>query len=282
MKIRLGCEITLHCNAPTPTLALVHPHSCRRDDLAAPERLRLGPERTTEVLVDRDGNRWCRFLAAAGPTTLRYEATLHDDGQPDPVVPRARACSVASLPIESYRFLNASRYCESDMLQDLAWREFGALPAGWPQVQAICDWVHERLTYDSAATSPAHTAGDALREGHGVCRDYAHLGIALCRALNIPARYCSGYLSQDIPHPGEPTLDFSAWFEAWLEDRWYVFDARHNMPRQGRVLIGRGRDAGDVPFLRTFGWHRLDGFTVTTDLMPITEDGPVAAEIPVG
>jgi transglutaminase-like putative cysteine protease len=278
MQIRLGCELTLHCPYPTPTLALVHPHSSRRDDLAGPEWLRLGPDRATEVLVDRDGNRWCRFLAAAGPTTLHYEATLHDTGQPDPVVPLARACSIVALPIESYRFLNPSRYCDSDALVNLAWQEFGHHPAGWQQVQAICDWVHNRIAYDGSAASPDHTAADALREGRGVCRDYAHLAIALCRALNIPARYCSGYLSQEEPDPGEPVIDFAAWFEAWLEDRWYVFDARHNVPRVGRVLIGRGRDAADVPFLRTFGPHRLDGFAVITEPQPAGE-APRAPEV---
>ncbi|MFM8604515.1 MAG: transglutaminase-like domain-containing protein [Cyanobium sp.] len=265
MQIRLGCTLTLHCPAPTPALALVHPHSSRRDDLSGPERLHLGPERTTEVLVDRDGNRWCRFLAAAGPTTLHYETTLRDHGLPDAVEPRARACGVEALPIESYRDLNPSRYCDSDALMDLAWREFGAIPPGWRQVQAICDWVHGQITYDASASSPDHSAADALRQGRGVCRDFAHAAVALCRAMNIPARYCSGYLAPGHGGVEEHPLDFSAWFEAWLEDRWYVFDARHNVPCVGRVLIGRGRDAADVPFLRTFGFHRLESLSVISE-----------------
>jgi transglutaminase-like putative cysteine protease len=270
MQIRLGCELTLCCPVLTPALVLVHPHSSRRDDLSAPERLRLSPDRATEVLVDRDGNRWCRFQAAAGTTTLRYEALLRDHGAEDPVVPLARACSVAALPIESYRYLNASRYCDSDSLQSWAWQQFGALPPGWGQVQAICDWVHRHLTYDPTAASPERSAVDSLRDGRGVCRDFAHLAITLCRALNIPARYCSGYLGEDAPRPGEDGIDFTAWFEAWLEDRWYVFDAHNNVPCSGRVLIGRGRDAGDVPFLRTFGAHRLDLFRVISERVAAT------------
>lgn len=268
MQIRLGCALSVDCPVATPALALVHPHSCRRDDLIDAERLHLAPERTTEVLVDRDGNRWCRFLAAAGATTLRYGATVRDCGEPDPVVPRARACAVQALPIESYRYLNPSRYCDSDneALLALAWNQFGAIPPGWGLVEAIGTWVHGHLSYDKASASPFRTAGDALRGGTGVCRDYAHLGIALCRALNIPARYCSGYLPVGVGDNDHRPLDFTAWFEAWLEDRWYVFDPLHNGPRAGRVLIGRGRDAADVPFLRTFGIHRLESFEVITEL----------------
>lgn len=268
MQIRLGCALHIDCPVATPALALVHPHSSRRDHVIDAERLHLAPERTTEVLVDRDGNRWCRFLAAAGATTLSYGTTLTDPGEPDPVVPRARACAVQALPIESYRYLNPSRYCDSDneVLLGLAWNAFGAIPPGWGQVEAIGSWVHAHLSYDKASASPMRTAGDALLGGVGVCRDYAHLGIALCRALNIPARYCSGYLPAGAGDDGHHPLDFTAWFEAWLEDRWYVFDPRHNVPRAGRVLIGRGRDAADVPFLRTFGAHRLKNFEVITEL----------------
>ncbi len=279
LQIRLGCALTLHCPAPTPALALVHPHSSRRDDLAGVEQLHLSPDRTTEVLVDRDGNRWCRFMAAAGATTLRYEALLYDSGKPDPVVPLARACAPGVLPIESYRYLNPSRYCDSEGLLDLAWAEFGGRPSGWGQVQAICNWVHGHLTYDSSAASPERSAHDSLRDGRGVCRDFAHLAITLCRAINIPARYCSGYLGQEAPRPGESGIDFTAWFEAWLEDRWYVFDAHNNVPCSARVLIGRGRDAGDVPFLRTFGPHTLEAFSVLTETLPAPE-APVAAAEP--
>jgi transglutaminase-like putative cysteine protease len=281
MQIRLGCELTLRCSVLTPALVLVHPHSSRRDDLSAPERLRLSPDRATEVLVDRDGNRWCRFQAAAGTTTLHYEALLRDHGAADPVVPLARACSVAALPIESYRYLNASRYCDSDSLQSWAWQQFSTISPGWAQVQAICDWVHHHLTYDMAAASPERTALDSLQDGRGVCRDFAHLAISLCRALNIPARYCSGYLGEDAPRPGETGIDFTAWFEAWLENRWYVFDAHNNVPCVGRVLIGRGRDAGDVPFLRTFGPHQLEQFTVITERVAPPSDEAVGESLPV-
>jgi transglutaminase-like putative cysteine protease len=237
-------------------------------DLVAPERLDLDPDRTFEVLTDQSGNRWCRLLARGGTTNLRYAATIHCPDTTDPVLPAMGACPVEALPINSYRFLNASTYCDTAALMELAWSTFAGIPPGWTLVQAICDWVHERIRFDYNAIHPHKRASDTLAEGAGVCRDYAHLAISLCRCLNIPARYCTGYLGYTGIPPGEAPVDFSAWFEVFLADRWHVFDARHNFPRCGRVLIARGRDAADVPFLRTFGAHQLDGFTVITEAIP--------------
>jgi transglutaminase-like putative cysteine protease len=186
----------------------------------------------------------------------------------DPVLPAVGVCPVEALPINSYRFLNASTYCDTAALMELAWRTFAGIPPGWTLVQAICDWVHERIRFDYNAIHPHKRASDALAEGAGVCRDYAHLAISLCRCLNIPARYCTGYLGYTGIPPGEAPVDFSAWFEVFLADRWHVFDARHNFPRCGRVLIARGRDAADVPFLRSFGAHELRAFTVITEAIP--------------
>jgi len=257
--------LELDCGAPTPVLALVHPHSSLSVDLKGPESLVLQPDRTVEVLADQGGNRWCRFLAPPGPTSLRYDATIHVSDGTDPVVPTAPACPIQTLPIDTYRFLNPSTYCDTPALMDLAWRTFAAIPPGWPLVQAICDWVHGRIHFDYQAVQPHKSASDTLAAGAGVCRDYAHLAISLCRCLNIPARYCTGYLGYTGVEPGEAPVDFSAWFEAFLGDRWYTFDARHNIPRCGRVLIARGRDAADVPFLRSFGNHQLTGFGVITE-----------------
>ncbi len=265
MQIRLGCELVLSCQAPTPVLALVHPHASRRGDLLTPERLRLSPDRTAEVLTDRDGNRSCRFVASAGTTTLGFEVVVQDDGAPDPVEPSVGECPIGALPIDTYPYLNPSRYCDTDRLAAVAWGRFGMVPPGWQRVQAICDWVHAQIRFDYGAARSDMTAFDAMREGLGVCRDYAHLAIALCRCLNIPARYCTGYLGYTGVEPSPAPIDYSAWFEVYLEDRWYAFDARYNVPRIGRVLIARGRDAADVPFLRSFGDHQLTGFQVITE-----------------
>jgi len=244
---------------------LVHPHSSLSADLQAPEQLRLDPDRTIEVLADQAGNRWSRWLAPSGSTTLRYSTTVASSDNPDPVLPSVRHCPIQALPIDTYRFLNPSPYCDTAELMALAWSTFGGLAPGWPLVQAICDWVHGQIRFDYEAVRPHKTASGALADGAGVCRDFAHLAITLCRCLNIPARYCTGYLGYTGIPIGEAPVDFSAWFEVFLADRWYVFDARHNFPRSGRVLIARGRDAADVPFLRSFGEHQLLGLTVITE-----------------
>ncbi len=267
MLLRLGCELTLSCWAPTPVLALIHPHGSRLDDRRGPERLWLSPDRIAEVLVDSEGNRVCRFVASSGSTTLGFEVVVADAGHPDPVAPELGECPVAALPIDTYPFLNPSPYCDTERLAQVAWGRFGSVRPGWARVQAICDWVHAQLRFDYGAARSDKTAHDALREGRGVCRDFAHLAIALCRCLNLPARYCTGYLDPGkgggLPAP----VDFSSWFEVFLEDRWHVFDARHNTPRAGRVLVARGRDAADVPFLRSFGDHQLTSFQVITEVL---------------
>lgn len=265
MHLRVGCQIELCCQAPTPLLALVHPHSSLTADLQAAEKLALAPDRTIEVLADQTGNRWSRWLAPGGSTTLNYSTTVLCSDSPDPVLPAVRQCPIQALPIDTYRFLNPSPYCDTAELMQLAWATFGGVAPGWPLVQAICDWVHGQIQFDYEAVRPHKTASGALADGAGVCRDFAHLAITLCRCLNIPARYCTGYLGYTGIPTGEAPVDFSAWFEAFLADRWYVFDARHNFPRSGRVLIARGRDAADVPFLRSFGEHQLLGLRVITE-----------------
>jgi len=192
-----------------------------------------------------------------------------------------RQCPIQALPIDTYRFLNPSPYCDTAELMQLAWSTFGSVAPGWPLVQAICDWVHGHIRFDYEAVRPHKTASGALADGAGVCRDYAHLAITLCRCLNIPARYCTGYLGYTGIPIGEAPVDFSAWFEAFLADRWYIFDARHNFPRSGRVLIARGRDAADVPFLRSFGEHQLLGLQVITEQLTQQTAEPGPANQPV-
>ena len=283
MHLRIGCQLDLRCEVSTPVLALVHPHTSLQSDLCSEELVHLNPDRTIEVLGDQSGNRWCRLMAPSGVTRFHYATTIACSDRCDPVLPSVPQCPIQGLPIDTYGYLNASTYCDTAALMSLAWQTFATVPRGWPLVQAICDWVHGQIRFDYDAVRPEKTASDTLSDGAGVCRDFAHLAISLCRCLNIPARYCTGYLGYTGIAIGEAPVDFSAWFEAFLGDRWYVFDARHNIPRCGRVLIARGRDAADVPFLRSFGEHRLIKLVVTTESiagsMPDAIRGPIAGTI---
>ena len=204
-------------------------------------------------------------MAPAGRTTIATEFRIYDNGQPDPVPRDAAQHEIKDLPDQVLVFLLASRYCETDRLSDFAWAQFGATPLGWPRVQAICDFVHGHLAFNYANADVFRTAYGGFGDRTGVCRDFAHLAITLCRCMNIPARYCTGYLG-DIGVPLDPNpMDFSAWFEAYLGGRWWTFDARHNAPRIGRVLMATGRDATDVALSTSFGHSTLASFTVVTD-----------------
>jgi transglutaminase-like putative cysteine protease len=190
---------------------------------------------------------------------------VQDKGAPDVVAPHARQHVLEELPVEVLIYLLGSRYCETDRLSDTAWSLFGQVPKGWSLVQAICDYVHDRITFGYQHASPTKTAFDAFTERRGVCRDFAHLAVTLCRCMNVPARYCTGYLGDiGVPFDDAP-MDFSAWFEVYLGDRWYTFDARHNKPRVGRVLMARGRDATDVAIVTSFGACKMATFKVITE-----------------
>ncbi len=204
-------------------------------------------------------------MAPAGELRIVTDTVVHDSGLPDPVAPDAQQHAVADLPHDALQFLMGSRYCETDRLSEFAWSMFGKTPAGWARVQAICDFVHRHIKFDYMQARATRSAADVVEERAGVCRDYAHLAVTLCRCMNIPARYCTGYLG-DIGVPRDPApMDYSAWFEVYLGGRWYTFDARHNQPRIGRIVIARGRDAADVAISTTFGSNRLKNFTVRTD-----------------
>jgi transglutaminase-like putative cysteine protease len=190
---------------------------------------------------------------------------LRDDGEPDAIVSDAEQYELESLPVDALVYLLGSRYCETDRISDVAWSPFGRPPKGWPLVQAICDYVHDRIAFDYGYASPTRTAWDAYVEKRGVCRDFAHLAVTLCRCMNIPARYCTGYLGDIGVAPDESPMDFSAWFEAYLGGQWHTFDARHNQPRVGHILMARGRDATDVAMVTSFGPCKLTGFKVVTE-----------------
>jgi transglutaminase-like putative cysteine protease len=265
MLIRLGYELVFETAAPVPMLVLLYAHPSRAATLRQPDRVHSEPEVLVQEFTDWFGNRCGRLVLPAGRVRLWNHTLVEDTGLPDPVSPDARPHSVEELPAETLQFLLASRYCEVDRLSDIAWEFFGRTPPGWARVQAVCDWVHANVRFGYQYARPTKTAYDVFAERTGVCRDFMHLAITFCRCLNIPARYATGYLG-DIGVPPAPfPMDFSAWFEVYLDNRWHTFDARHNVPRVGRVLMARGRDAVDVALTTSFGPARLDQFTVWTD-----------------
>jgi transglutaminase-like putative cysteine protease len=223
------------------------------------------PALSTDAYRDGFGN-WCtRLVAPAGDLRIWSDALIRDGGAPDSVLPSAEQHPVQMLPADTLVFLLGSRYCETDRLSEIAWSLFSGTPMGWARVQAICDFVHRHITFGYEYANSTKTAWDAYNERRGVCRDYAHLAVALCRCMNIPARYCTGYLGDvGLPPPYAP-MDFAAWFEAYLSGQWHTFDPRNNTPRIGRILIARGRDAADVALNTTFGPNVLNGFSVWTE-----------------
>ena len=265
MQIKVGYEISYDTPQPTPMLLMLNVHPSRMGDMLHPDPVHTNPEVPVYLYQDKFGNRCARLVAPAGRITISSSTIVRDHGLPDPVHPHAIQHPVQDLPDDTLVYLLGSRYCETDLLSEHAWKLFGNAPMGWGRVAAICTFVHHRIRFDYKLARPTRTAWEAFNERVGVCRDFAHLAVALCRCMNIPARYCTGYLG-DIGVPVSPDpMDFSGWFEAYLGGQWYTFDARHNHPRIGRILIGRGRDATDVAISNTFGPNTLAAFTVWTD-----------------
>jgi transglutaminase-like putative cysteine protease len=265
MQLKIGYDIAYECSQITPMLLLLRVHPSRENDLLTPDSIITEPSVPIQSYLDGFGNLCSRLTAPAGSFRLMTDAAISVSPVQDLVMPQAQQIDVRDLPSEHLVYLLASRYCETDRLSSLAWSLFGATPVGWARVRAICDFVHHHIQFDYMRAGPTKSACDVYEERAGVCRDYAHLAVAFCRCMNIPARYCTGYLG-DIGVPKDPApMDFSAWFEAYLDHRWYTFDARHNQPRIGRVLIGRGRDAADVPLSNSFGMTTLKHFHVRTD-----------------
>jgi transglutaminase-like putative cysteine protease len=271
MHIRYGFHIELACDVETPLISMLDVHPDARLDitderpLAATALVGGAPVPAADIYRDQFDNLCRRLKAPAGGVALKAEGVLHHHGFAEETPDRVDVAGPGELPAETLAFLLPSRYCETEKVQDLAWRQFGALPTGSDRVHAVCDYVHRNVSFGYHHARGTRTAAEVLDDRVGVCRDFAHLAVALCRALNIPARYCTGYLG-DIGVPADPNpMDFSAWFEAYLGDQWWTFDARHNTPRIGRILIARGRDAADVPILHSFGKHVLTRFDVVTE-----------------
>ena len=263
MHIRVAFDITLSAAASTPLLLALSPHPDELHRLSTGS-FELEPGVPVHWYRDAFDNQRGRLVMPSGALRLRWEGLATDGGRPDEVDLEAEQHPVQDLPDEVLQFLQPSRYCESDLLSQMAWDLFGQVPAGWARMQAICDHVHGSLAFDYSDASAQRTAYSSLREGKAVCRDFAHLVIAFARALNMPARYVSGYLG-DIEWPDGGPGDFCAWTEVFLGGRWYTFDARYNVPRIGRIVMVRGRDAGDVPMVTSFGPTTLDQFQVWCD-----------------
>ncbi|MBA2450836.1 MAG: transglutaminase family protein [Chloroflexi bacterium] len=278
MRVRVGCEFKYESEFPVPMLKLVRARPDGEHHTVYESRW-VEPEVPLHEYADAFGNLCWRLTLPGGPITLRYDALVDIDGEPDPVQPRARLVPVQDLPDDTLVFTLPSRYVQSDLLLDTAWQLFGETPPTWARVQAICDWVHANVRFQMGSTGPTTTALDIYNNRIGVCRDFALLSVAFCRAMNIPARYTFGYLPDIAVEPPDVAMDFHTWFEAYLGDRWYTFDARHNVPRIGRVVIGRGRDAVDVALSTSYGATHLAKMTVWSDeVTPDKAGGPPAEE----
>jgi transglutaminase-like putative cysteine protease len=265
MQIKCGYELSFDCIQPTPMLLNLNIHASRAADLVVADKMVTSPAVPVVSFHDRFGN-WCsRIVAPAGRCTISGSGVVRDSGLDEVVVRSAQEIPVQNLPSDSLMFLLGSRYCETDLLSTIAWQMFGQVAPGWNRVQAICDFVHNHIKFDYQQARPTRSAWEAYNEKVGVCRDYAHLALTLCRCMNIPARYCTGYLGDIGMPPPYGVMDFAGWFEAYLDGGWYTFDPRNNMPRIGRVLMARGRDATDVAISTSFGPNVLANFKVICD-----------------
>ena len=275
MQIRAGYDIAFQCFQRTPMVLMLSIEPARLSDLVSEHRIGFSQDIISRDYIDMFGNTCTRIVAQPGVIEIRNNFVIADDGLPDAVAPDARQLEVEDLPDDVLIYLLGSRYCDTQKLSDLAWPMFSAVKPGWQRVQAICDYAHERINFGYQHARCDRTAWEGHEERIGVCRDFAHLAVTLCRCMNIPARYCTGYLG-DIGVPADPApMDFSAWFEVYLEGRWFTFDARHNHPRVGRIVMARGRDAADVAIATNFGVVQLTKFSVVTEEVTLAEAADV-------
>jgi transglutaminase-like putative cysteine protease len=265
VQIRAGYDIAFQCFQDTPMALMLSIEPARVKDLLSEHKITFSPDVASRDYVDMFGNTCTRIIAPPGLLEIRNDFLISDSGLPDEVAPDARQFEVGELPDDVLVYLLGSRYCDTQKLSDMAWSLFAGIRPGWQRVQAICDYAHQRINFGYHHARCDRTASEGHAEQVGVCRDFAHLAVTLCRCMNIPARYCTGYLG-DIGVPVDlAPMDFSAWFEVYLDGRWFTFDARHNHPRIGRIVMARGRDAADVAISTAFGTAPLARFTVITE-----------------
>jgi transglutaminase-like putative cysteine protease len=281
VKIRAGYDIAFQCFQDTPMMLMLSIDSARANDLLSDHKIKFSPDIPSRDYTDMFGNTCTRIIAPAGRIEIRNDFVIADGGLPDAVDPNARQLEIGGLPDDVLVYLLGSRYCETQKLSNLAWSLFGGVTPGCQRVQAICDYVHDRICFGYEHARCDRTASEGHGERVGVCRDFAHLAVTLCRCMNIPARYCTGYLG-DIGVPADPApMDFSAWFEVYLDGKWFTFDARHKHPRIGRIVMARGRDAADVAISTSFGAAQLAGFAVIAEeisksALPLAETAKAA------
>jgi transglutaminase-like putative cysteine protease len=268
MVLRAGFELIYNFPQPTPIILAVNVHESRTRDLITRDNVVTDPAVLVMTYQDGFGNRCSRVLAPPGRLRLSTDFAIRDSGIPDEVVTTAWQDSVEDLPEDTLVFLMGSRYCETDLLSQTVWQLFSHTAPGYSRVQAICDYVHNHIYFNYQNARVTRTAWEAYNERTGVCRDYAHLAVTFCRCMNIPARYCTGYLGDVGTEPPYAPGDFAAWFEAYIGGRWHTFDPRNNVPRMSRILMARGRDACDVAIATTFGPNMLESFKVWTDEIP--------------
>jgi transglutaminase-like putative cysteine protease len=274
MKIRFGYEIVYACPQPVPMILMLHVHPSRTSDLLRRDEMKISPTVATDTYTDVFGNTCTRIVAPAGSVRITADAVIADNGLPEPSFPEAKEHPVEELPHDTLLYLLGSRYCETQHLMNDAWRLFGHLEPGWSRVQAVCDFANQHIAFGYHFARPTKTAQEAYFERQGVCRDFAHLAITLLRCLNIPARYCTGYLGDIGVAIADAPMDFSGWMEAYVGGAWHTFDPRNNQRRIGRILIARGRDAADVAISTGFGPNLLEVFRVWTDEVaePVSEN----------
>jgi transglutaminase-like putative cysteine protease len=265
MLIRYGYELTFECDQPTLMVCLLDAHEDNTHRVVYDSGFKTWPSTGAYIYNDSFGNQVRKFISPAGSLTIHRDSIIRDDGLSDPIIDNAQEVPLDRVPNEYLIYLLGSRYCETDKLSQVAWDLFGAVAPGWRRVQAICDFVNAHVTFGYEHARATRTAFETFEEKVGVCRDFAHIAVALCRCMNIPTRYANGFLG-DIGVPADPApMDYNAWFEVFLDGRWFTFDARHNQPRIGRITVARGRDATDIPLATSFGPHRLTQFKVWTD-----------------
>lgn len=265
MQIRIGYELVYSCTQPTPMILTLNVHSSRVSDLLAPDHILTSPSLPLSAYRDLYGNWVTRVVLPVGDTLISTDTIINDNGELDKISPNAQQFAVQTIPEQTLVYLLGSRYCETDLLVQEAWRLFGNAPTGWQRVQTICDFVHNHIQFGYEYARNTRTAAQTYQEGVGVCRDYTHLAVTFCRCMNIPARYCMGYLSDIAVPPPHGEMDFAAWFEAYLDGEWHIFDPRNNQRQIGRILIARGRDAADVALSNSFGESTLKRFLVRAD-----------------
>jgi len=265
MLIKAGFDIEFGTNAPTPMTGLLSVHPSRNRDLRTPQRIVTSPDIPIYDYIDSFGNVATRFTLPAGGGRISTEFLIEDSGEPDVPAPDVPVTPVQELPEDALPFLLASRYCETERLMQTAWSLFGGIVSARARIEAIVDWVHNHISFGYHNARCTRTAFEGYQERVGVCRDFAHLAVTLSRCMNMPARYCTGYLGDIGIAPVDAPMDFSAWFEVYVDGDWYTYDARHNEPRIGRIVMARGRDATDVAITTSFGTSWLNKFEVTTE-----------------